>query len=150
MVVNAIFNNISVISWRSVLFVEESGLPGENHRPAASHWKLYHIMLYRVHLTCAGFELTTVMVIGIDYIGICKSNYYTITTTLYYISVFTSVVCYCQNGLRRKHGKCSLCNEWWHSFMNQRLNHYTIDDFPWCESLYSPKLKVINCFNILH
>ena len=39
------------------------------------------------------------------------------------VSFFTSVVCYCQNGLRRKHGKCLLCNEWWHSFMNQRLNH---------------------------
>jgi hypothetical protein len=28
MVVNAIFNNISVISWRSVLLVEETGVPG--------------------------------------------------------------------------------------------------------------------------
>jgi hypothetical protein len=27
------------------------------------------------------------------------------------VSLFTSVVCYCQNGLRRKHGKCSLCNK---------------------------------------
>jgi hypothetical protein len=35
--VNAIFNNISVISWRSVLLVEETGGPVENHRPAASH-----------------------------------------------------------------------------------------------------------------
>jgi hypothetical protein len=35
MVFNAIFNNISVISWRSVLLVEETGVPGENHRPAA-------------------------------------------------------------------------------------------------------------------
>jgi hypothetical protein len=34
---NATFNNISVISWRSVLLVEESGVPGENHRPAANH-----------------------------------------------------------------------------------------------------------------
>jgi len=32
----------------------------------------------------------------------------------------------CQNGLQRKHGKCSLCNEWWHSFMNQRLNHLVL------------------------
>jgi len=24
--------------WRSVLLVEETGVPGENHRPAASHW----------------------------------------------------------------------------------------------------------------
>ena len=31
MVFNATFNNISVISWRSVLFVEETGVPGENH-----------------------------------------------------------------------------------------------------------------------
>jgi len=29
--------NISVISWRSVLLVEETGEPGENNRPAASH-----------------------------------------------------------------------------------------------------------------
>jgi hypothetical protein len=34
---NAIFNDISIISWQSVLFVEEIGVPGENHRPAASH-----------------------------------------------------------------------------------------------------------------
>ena len=29
-------NNISVISWRSVLLVEETGIPRENYRPAAS------------------------------------------------------------------------------------------------------------------
>jgi hypothetical protein len=50
MVFNATFNDISVISWRSVLFVEETGLPGENNRPVASHRQIYHIMLYRVHL----------------------------------------------------------------------------------------------------
>jgi hypothetical protein len=32
-VLNSTFNNISVISWRSVLLVEETGVPGENHRP---------------------------------------------------------------------------------------------------------------------
>jgi len=36
-VINAIFNNISVISWRSVLLMEEIGVPGENHGPVASH-----------------------------------------------------------------------------------------------------------------
>jgi len=40
-----------------------------------------HIMLYRVHIAWAGFELTTLVVIGTDYIGSCKSNYDTITTT---------------------------------------------------------------------
>ena len=34
MVINATFSNISVISWRSVLLLEETG---ENHRPVASH-----------------------------------------------------------------------------------------------------------------
>jgi hypothetical protein len=43
--------------------------------------KLYHIMLYLVHLAWAGFELTTLMVIGTDCIGNHKSNYHTITTT---------------------------------------------------------------------
>jgi hypothetical protein len=37
MVFNATFNNISVISWRLVLLVEETGGSGENHRPATSH-----------------------------------------------------------------------------------------------------------------
>jgi hypothetical protein len=35
MVFNATFNNISTISLLSVLLVEETGGPGENHRPAA-------------------------------------------------------------------------------------------------------------------
>jgi hypothetical protein len=38
-VFNANFNNISVISWRSVLLVEETGVHWENHRPVASHWE---------------------------------------------------------------------------------------------------------------
>ena len=37
MVFNTTFNNISVISWWSVLFMEETGGPGENHRPVPSH-----------------------------------------------------------------------------------------------------------------
>jgi hypothetical protein len=31
------FSNTSIISWRSVLLMEETGVPGENHRPVASH-----------------------------------------------------------------------------------------------------------------
>jgi len=37
MVFNATFNNNSVISWRSVLLVEETGVPVENYRPVSSH-----------------------------------------------------------------------------------------------------------------
>jgi hypothetical protein len=39
MVFNATFNNMSVISWQSVLLVEETGVPRENHRPVLSHWQ---------------------------------------------------------------------------------------------------------------
>jgi hypothetical protein len=43
-VFNATFNNISVISWQSFLLVEETGVHGENHRPAACHWQtLFHL-----------------------------------------------------------------------------------------------------------
>ena len=36
-VFNATFNNISVISWWSVLLMEENGVAGENQRPVPSH-----------------------------------------------------------------------------------------------------------------
>ena len=54
----------------AVLLVEE----------AASH-KLYHIMLFQVHLAWAGFEPSTLVVIGTDCIGSYKSNYHLIRTT---------------------------------------------------------------------
>jgi hypothetical protein len=38
-VFNATFNNISVISWRSVLLVAKNCRTGENHRPVACHWQ---------------------------------------------------------------------------------------------------------------
>jgi hypothetical protein len=39
MVFNATVNNISAISWQSVLVVEETGVSGENHPPIASNWQ---------------------------------------------------------------------------------------------------------------
>jgi hypothetical protein len=42
MVVNAAFNNISVLSWRSVLLVVETGVTRENYRSAISHSQTYY------------------------------------------------------------------------------------------------------------
>jgi hypothetical protein len=52
-VFNATFSNISPISWRPVLVVEEAGVPGENHRPWASNWLTLSLAVAsRVHPFC--------------------------------------------------------------------------------------------------
>ena len=54
--------------------------------------KLYHKMLYRVHLAWVGFKLTTLVVIGADCIGSYKSNYYTTTTAPTEIEAYDNVM----------------------------------------------------------
>ena len=78
MVLNATFNNISVILWWSVLLMEETGGPRENHWPVASHWQtlshnVLHLALIEIRTLISG--------IGTDCIGSCKSNDHTLTAT---------------------------------------------------------------------
>ena len=73
MVINATFNNISGISWWSVLLVEKTG---ENHRLVASHWQSF-ITYCCIEYTSAWtrFKHTTLVVIGTDYTGSCMITY---------------------------------------------------------------------------
>ena len=68
-VLNTTINNISILSWRSVLLVEETGVPGEIHRPVVNH----RITLSHTVSSTPRDEQ--------DCTSSCKSNYYTITTT---------------------------------------------------------------------
>ena len=51
----ATFSNISAISWRPVLVVEEAGVPGENHRPWAFNW--YKVYYLRLRVDCTLFVI---------------------------------------------------------------------------------------------
>ena len=76
-VLNATFNNISVISCRSILLVEETRILEENHRPVASHWqtknKISHNVVWSTSRHEQGLK-STLLVIGTDCSGNCKSN----------------------------------------------------------------------------
>ena len=84
MVLNATFNNISDIQWRTVLLVEETSVPGEIHRPVASHRQtLSHNVVSSTPRHELGLNSQLLVVLGTDCIGSYKSNYmyHAITTT---------------------------------------------------------------------
>jgi uncharacterized DUF497 family protein len=54
LVFNVTFSNISTISWRPDLVVEEAGVHGENHQPWAATGKLYQL---RLRIACILFVI---------------------------------------------------------------------------------------------
>ena len=74
MVFDTTFNNISVILWQLALLVEETRIPC---RKSLTNFITLCCIEYTSPQT--GFELTTLVVIGTDCTGSCKSNYHMIT-----------------------------------------------------------------------
>ena len=71
----------SVISWRKVLLVGDTRLPGESHRPAAIHLK--SLSYNSVSSTPRHDRDSNLqVVIGTDCIGGYESNYHTIPTMM--------------------------------------------------------------------
>jgi hypothetical protein len=81
MVFNATFNNISAISWRSVLLVEETGVPGENHQAAVSHRQTLSHNVVSSTPRLSEIRTHSIVMICTGCIGSCESNYHMITTT---------------------------------------------------------------------
>ena len=74
-VLNATFNNISVISWWSILLVEETTVLRENHRPVwqASYWQIWSHSVVSSTPRMNDIQTHNVSVIGTDCICGCKS-----------------------------------------------------------------------------
>ena len=86
MVFNATFNNTSIISWQSVVLVEETGLsPEKTTNP-------YSCIKYTPPWPV--FEITSSVVIGTDCLCSYKSNYHTITTLWYTYTLYNIYIGY--------------------------------------------------------
>ena len=87
----------------NLFLMEETTVTRENHRPASSHW-LYHRKLYQVHpSTSRNFKLTTLVVIGTDHIGRCKSYYDMITAMLIPFSIRNFIMLKMKFYVHKKH-----------------------------------------------
>ena len=78
MVFNATFNNIKLYRGGQFYWWLKPEYPNKTVDLPQVTNKLYHIMLYQVHLVRAGFEL---IMLGTDCIGSSKSIYHRITAT---------------------------------------------------------------------
>jgi hypothetical protein len=105
--------NISVISWWWVLLVEETVVPGENHRLAASHWQtLSHNVVWNTPtITDSIFRITKIAVyivlFSIVFVGTILSwgSLHMLTNELYVDNWFYGLTYICNKELLYKYSK---------------------------------------------
>jgi hypothetical protein len=111
MLVNTTFNNIWVILWRSVLLVDETGGPWENHRPTINHLQTLSLKSCIEYTSLwVGFELTTLVVMGTDWLHVIVNP-----TTLYHTT--TTARCL----FLRDHSVCQHIWSWDKLSLNRSL-----------------------------
>ena len=77
---NGTFNNISVISWQSVLLVEETDVPGENHWPSARNINMfYNLNSMLSHLKYIYIVSLEMILSSIKYFLACCNHGYIMT-----------------------------------------------------------------------
>ena len=91
-------NNVYLITW-GVIWIFQNG--GQNF---CMRWSI---------------KVFTITMSSFFFLISWNSRFPVRSVFIFNVSLFTSVICYCHNGWRRKHGKCSLCNEWWHCWLHR-------------------------------
>ena len=66
MVFNATFNNITDISWQSVLLMKETGVPRKNHQPVANQWQIlsHNVVSYEICITYQRIHVITYIILN--------------------------------------------------------------------------------------
>jgi len=84
----ATIENITALSWRQALIVDETQVPRENYRLKASHLHFFHIRFYRVHLHMRGNRTLNFSDYIYCLIGWFQSNNHRITESTFTIIFF--------------------------------------------------------------
>jgi hypothetical protein len=107
MVFNANFNNISAMSWRSVLLVEETGDP--RRKPLTCHLQTLSHNVASSTPRLMGFKLTTSVVIGTDCIGTIPSRPWRPPRMLVFNNSLNYIMSLASSKVHKNHVVLTLC-----------------------------------------